>query len=259
ELRAQEEGSLGCFSAGLGYLVSARFAIGATVEILSGGNERTEDSTFPWNDSSAYYIYKPGYRSAAMSLGIMLAPVPWWRIGLLLRTPQKISIKERSQGTETAGWEKFEYSSQGPFYLRAGTSLSLGPWLVAADAYWFDYSQIKFESDLWDYDGDVPVEPIDIGINDDLRRHYNSVLGFAVGSEYLLPVFNAKVRAGYRYDPAFKDSQGSDGLTAISVGFSVVPVPQLRVDFAAVQTSWALEMEEQWIVTNYSVNLLFRL
>ena len=252
-----EEGSMGAFSLGVAYQSSPKLAIGASFDLLIGNSDYTENITFTaLPDSHDFATIKPDYRGINLGLGLLLAPIPQWRIGLLLRTPQKINVEERYTDSYLEGnWESYNYSARSSYYLRGGTSYTLGPWLLAGDVYWFDYSQIEFESDL--YDGNIPI---DLEINQTLRSSYNSVIGWAVGGELLLPGYNIKLRGGYRLDPAFYRSNGYDAdQRTIALGFSLVPVPALKLDFTYTRTTWENNSNESLTAGNLALGLAYRL
>ncbi len=251
-----EEGSMGAYSVAVAYQASPQLAIGAVLDLLAGNSDYSENITFTaLPDSNDFAIIKPDYRGINLGLGLLLAPIPRWRIGLLLRTPQKINVKELYTDITLNDWKTYNYSARSSYYLRSGTSLSLGPWLLAADIYWFDYSQIEFESDL--YDGG---KPIDLEINQILRSSYNSIIGWAIGAELLLPRYNVKLRGGYRLDPAFYRSKGYDAdQQTFALGFSLVPVPALKLDFTYTRTSWENNLYESLTADNLALGLAYRL
>ncbi len=251
-----EKGTMGAFSVGIAYQASPQLAIGGSLDLLIGNNDYTETTNFPTQpESDDYVIIKPDYNGFNIGLGLMLAPIPQWRLGLLLRTPQKINIEELYDDVTLEDWETYNYSARSSYYLRGGSSLTLGPWLVAADIYWFDYSQIEFESDL--YDGDIPL---DLEINQTLRSSYRSITGWAVGGELLLSDFNIKLRGGYRLDPNFfrPNGSGADQQT-VALGFSVVPVPALKLDFTYTYTTWKSNNYEHLSAGNLALGLVYRL
>lgn len=253
-----EKGSLGAFSLGMAYQVSMKLAVGGAVDYLTGNDDYTENVTYPTQpDSSDFAIFNPNYSGINLALGLLLAPIPQWRIGLMIRTPQKINISE--DYTDISINETYEYSSRSSYYLRAGTSLSVRTLLVAADIYWFDYSQIEFKSDPVIYEWDL-ITPIDIGINDTLRAYYKGIVGWAVGGELLLPGYNLKLRGGYRLDPAFYPSNGYDAnQRTIALGFSLVPVPALKLDFTYTRTTWENNSNESLTAGNLALGLAYRL
>jgi hypothetical protein len=185
----------------------------------------------------------------------MLAPIPAWRFGILLRSPQSLQVdeEERYDGTITR-----DYKTRSSYSLRAGSSLAAGPLLIAADVFWFDYSQIKFDSDLTDSLGYIEVP-----INQEIRSNYSSTLGYAMGFEMLLPGINAKVRAGHRMDPNYEqDAPGEMDQQTFSVGFSLVPVPQLKLDAALSFTTWQrdlwADLREETSVANMTFSFIYR-
>ncbi|UCH11381.1 MAG: UPF0164 family protein [Fidelibacterota bacterium] len=247
--RLTEEGRLGSWSLGFGYQMSPKLALGGSFHILHGENEYTELPDF--------LQISPSYTGLGLDLGILLAPLPAWRVGLLLRSPQSIRVDEEFSDTSDTIWPASEYKTRSSYSLRLGSALNLGPLLISSDVFWFDYSQIRFESDL--YDG---TTHIDIPINETLRSDYASALGYAAGAEFLLPGINAKLRAGYRYDPAInRDSPAEADQQTLAFGFSVVPVQQVKLDATYSLTTWErnlVQAREETTTGDIMVNLVLR-
>ena len=197
------EGNLGVYSLGMGYQVSPQFALGAAIDLLSGQSNYTEwittqtglgcgCGTESETKSSQYVQVEPDYRGVGLSLGLLFAPLPAWRLGLLLRTPQRIEVEETYTDETFDGTATIDYQTRSSYALRMGSSLSLGPILLSGDLFWFDYSQVRFKSGIWD--STTIIKDIDISINAALRANYTSTLGFALGTEVLLPRINVKLR-----------------------------------------------------------------
>ncbi|UCH63332.1 MAG: outer membrane protein transport protein [Fidelibacterota bacterium] len=259
-----EEGWLGTWSLGIAYQVSPQLALGGAVDILAGKNVYSWDSTVTTGmnvDTSDYILIKPEYSGVGLSLGVLIAPLPAWRIGLLLRSPQEISVDQIYR--DASGFSStYEYKSQATYYFRLGSSLTLGPVLISGDLFWLDYSQIRFESDLVDIVDSIKI-PIDISINENLLTQYTPALGYAAGAELLLPLVNAKLRGGYRSDPPInKDSPAKMTQQTFALGLSVVPVPQVKIDAAYSLTSWQRDLSgdasETTSAGNMMVNLIYR-
>ena len=253
-----EEGWLGAWSLGVAYQVSPQLAIGGALDILAGRNDYSWDSTVTTGmnvDTSAYVSIAPEYSGVGLSLGILLAPLPVWRIGFLLRSPQEISVEEE--------FDDISYKTRANYYFRLGSSLTLGPVLVSGDLSWFDYSQIRFESDLVDIIDSFEVS-IDNSINNTLRTQYASALGYAAGVELLLPLINAKLRGGYRYDPPIQLQSPSKMIQhTLALGLSVVPMSQIKIDATYSLTTWQRDLSgdvrEETYAGNVMVNLIYRL
>ena len=260
-----EEGWLGAWSLGAGYQVSPQLALGGAVDILTGKNVYTENNTYltgSTDDSSDYVCIEPEYSGVGLSLGLLLAPLPEWRIGILLRSPQGIEVKEEFSDNSGQTWPTYEYKTRATYYLRLGSSLTIGPILISGDLSWFDYSQIRFESDLVDIIDSAKV-PIDVSINGALRSQYAPVLGYAAGAELLLPGINAKLRGGYRCDPPInRDSPAKMTQRTFALGLSVVPVPQARIDATYSLTRWERDLSDGWreetSASMATVNLVYR-
>ncbi|MFB0516387.1 MAG: OmpP1/FadL family transporter [Candidatus Neomarinimicrobiota bacterium] len=260
-----EEGRIGYWSLGVGYQVSTQLALGGAFDILAGKNVYTDNNTYYTGAtvaSSDYLLVEPEYIGVGLSLGILLAPLPPWRIGLLLRSPQWVSVSETSYDSYIGFEEERDYKIRGSYCLRVGSSLTVGPLLLSGDLAWFDYSQIRFESDLVDVIDSIEV-PIDISINDTLRTQYANLPGYAAGAEFLLPMINIKLRGGYRYDPPlYRKPFPQVPQHTLNLGLSVVPVPQIKIDTALSLTTWERSLdtniEEESGAVNITVNFVYR-
>ena len=261
-----EEGWLGAWSLGIAYQVSPQLALGGAVDILAGKNIYTDNIDFLTGstiDSSDHICIEPEYSGVGLSLGILLAPLPAWRIGFLLRSPQEISVSESFSDASGYNWPTCEYKTRATYYFRLGSSLTLGPVLVSSDISWFDYSQIRFDSDLVDIIDSVEVS-IDRSINNTLLTQYAPALGYAAGAELLLPLINAKLRGGYRSDPPIsRASPAGETQHTFALGLSVVPMPQIKIDAAYSLTTWQRDLSsdarEATSAGNVMVNLIYRL
>ncbi len=248
--RVDEDGNVGNLSLGLGYQVSPKFALGAAMEFMVGRSGFAKYMNFSEEDSTAFQIAGSKYKSFNLSLGLLLAPLPNWRVGLLLRTPQRVSVEQSDNynGAE----DDWEFTARGPYYLRVGTSYTTRPLLIAADIAWYDYSQIELDSDGL-YEDDIYEK------NYALSTDYESVLGYSVGGEYLLPFANAKLRGGYRFTPSIRNDNGASGARAFAFGFSALLVPQLKIDLAYSLADWSRSANENWVISGFTVNLLLRM
>jgi long-subunit fatty acid transport protein len=243
-----EEGKLGIWSMGLGYQISTKAAVGMGVDVLRGRNTYTE----PFDQ----FVLEPTYTGLGASVGLLLSPIPAWRVGLLMRTPQSLQVDEEERYD---GIYSREYKTRSSYSLRMGSSLMAGPLLLTADVFWFDYSQIRFDSDLTDTNGQY----IDVSINQEIRSNYTSTLGYAVGVEMLLPIANAKLRAGHRMDPNYEQDAPSEmDQQTFALGLSVVPIPQLKLDAALSFTTWQRDLSdnsrEETSVADFTVNFIYR-
>lgn len=267
------EGNLGAYSLGIGYQVSPQFALGGSIDLLSGRSDYTEWITYltgSATDSSQYVQVEPDYRGFGLSLGLLFAPLPAWHVGLLLRTPQLIVVEETYTDETFDGRITIDYQTRSSYALRIGSSLSLGPALLSGDLFWFDYSQVRFKSDL--IDSTALIEDIDLPINAALRTNYTSTLGFALGTEILLPRANVKLRGGFRHEPSYlKAAYQPYTRSTVAFGISIMPVPQLKLDATYAVTSWKQDLKRDMgtvfpvdatdrnTAGSLMVNLIFRL
>ena len=243
-------GRLTALSVGMGYQVSPRLALGYSAELLSGNNiyDETESAVDEGNALLSTFTHiEPKYTGMSVRFGVLMAPHPMWRIGLLVRSPLALAVRETFYDDIDPNETEIEYDITQPFLVRLGTALNFGPLLISSDVEWQDYSQIKFESDLVDLAvnsaGDTVEIPIDPEINNALRTQYRSVVGVAVGAELLLPVINMKLRGGYRYRPQFLDgATAASAHQTFTLGTSVAAVQGVKFDLAYTLTLWERDL-----------------
>lgn len=257
--RVTEQGYLGAWSIGIGYQVTTAAAIGGSIDLTYGEFQYDERNTLFADDTVAaidIFQVKPSYAGARASLGLLLTPNPNWRIGAMLRSPWIINVDEQSIINDSTIATRYKLQSTYAFEL--GTSLSLGPLLVASNISWFDYSQVKFK---YRSSGDYDISR-EISINDTLRLEYLSTLGFAVGAEFLVPVINLKLRGGWQLHPPITRLAPNDCTRqTLALGLSYVPMPQLKLDAAYSLTFWERAYDgitENNTAGTLMVNLIYR-
>ena len=257
-------GRLTALSVGMGYQVSPRLAVGYSAELISGNNRYDDAESALENGNtiaSTFTHIEPNYIGMSIRFGILLAPRPTWRVGLMVRPPLKLAVRETFYDDIDPSETEIEYEITQPFLVRLGTALNLGPLLISGDLQWQDFSQIRFESDLVDEfvnsAGDTLEIPIDAEINITLRTQYRSVLGVAVGAELLLPVINMKLRGGYRYRPQFLGGATAESAhQTFTLGASVAAVPGVKLDLAYSLTLWERDLSSNSIYWQSGINPL---
>ncbi len=259
-----ESGRLTAFSVGVGYQFSPGLALGYSTEFISGKNVYDEAESALQNGNtlaSTFTHIEPKYTGMGIRFGVLLAPRPTWRIGLMVRPPLTLAVQESFYDDLDPSKTKIEYKITQPFLVRLGTAFNFGPLLISGDMQWQDFSQIRFESDLVkDFEnsaGDTVEIFIDSEINNTLRTQYRSVVGLAVGAELLLPVINMKLRGGYRYRPQFLDGATAESAhQTFTLGASVAAVPGIKFDLAYTLTLWERDLSSASIYWQSGINPL---
>ncbi len=250
-----EEGHLSSAVAGVGYQVSPQLSIGGTINLLFGRNIYNDTDLRVLNGAvvDSFFLYvEPSYRGVGFSLGVLAVPLPYWRFGFLIQSPQSIAVTEISYDDQDSQESSRNYTTRKGFSLRVGTALNMGPLLLSADIFWVDFSQVRFDSDITDNG-----LPIDTQINETLRTNYSSTPGFAFGGELLLPGVNVKLRGGYRYRPALKRGTFEESARqTMTAGASFVVTSGLKMDITYSHSFWERKLEESSIFWNPAISPL---
>lgn len=150
------------------------------------------------------YSYSAVGSGAYGKFGVIVTPVPWFRVGAAIQTPTVNNISEYWQESgetlySNANYNLYEASPEGrwsyqlvsPFRANIGAAFTFGSrGLISADYEVCDYGQMKYISDGYsdrDYFEDI---------NADIRARMGVVQALRLGGEFK-PVPSVAVRAGY--------------------------------------------------------------
>jgi len=124
-----------------------------------------------------------------------------------------------------------------PLEFAGGLSFHSGRLLLAADLQYADWTQTEYSR--------TPAEDVS---NDGFDAFYRDTLQVRVGGEFLIPVINSKVRAGYLRDSlAFlfsADKKPDNDRDFLTLGFGTMIDKVLELNVAYLRGMWEQETDE---------------
>lgn len=220
-----EEGSINTGTLSFATEVSPNMFVGATINVLSGTYSSSRQ--YYEDDFDNYYgagvLTDPDDPNTAdfetfylndildwdiagwdMKFGILYKMRNFFTIGATIKLPSYYKITESYFVDATSEFgtgfiydldpdilNGQEYKISTPFEYTLGGSFDVGPILLAADFKLIDYTQMEFTDGL---------HPADMSaINREIKDTFRSVVNYNLGMEYLVPVFNVKLRGGFIY------------------------------------------------------------
>jgi len=231
-----ETGEIHAWTGAVGFDILPRSSFGISINWLRGA----DDYDFRENsgESSISEKFTPSYNGFSMILGGLYRG-DHANFGISITAPTIYNVDDSWNILDVFADSSVNYTGSNeyrllmPFKFNAGISSYVGNALLTADFHLTDYSQIEFNSTIFD-----EGVSLDSQINRDISEELRTTLGYSVGVEYLLPTTDLKLRLGLGKDPSpYKDDSGGDRLL-LSTGLSVLLDKQVKVDFTYVQTSW---------------------
>lgn len=201
-----ETGRLGFWSLAGAVDVSPNLALGMGINYWSG----FDDYEFQGAYSEAGYVSQFESESSIetklhgwnFSFGGLLRAGRIARIGAMAQTAMTMSLDEEFVYDGDPG--HFDYRMAYPSVFRLGGSIAPGRWLVTADIEYRDWQSLKFKTDT-PFSGVSKTEA-----NLQIKDNYESTTRFALGGEYLFPMYGVRARAGYSFEPSNFAAHGSD-------------------------------------------------
>ncbi|MBU1919275.1 outer membrane protein transport protein [bacterium] len=212
-----ETGRLGFWSLAGAVDVSPNLALGMGINYWTGFDDYeftgsyTEGLT-PYNTETALETSLSGWN---FSFGGLFRAGRIARIGAMAQTAMTMSLDEEFVIDEDPG--HFDYRMAYPSVFRFGGSIAPGRWLVTADVEYRDWQSLRFKTDT-PFSGVSKTEA-----NLQIKDNYESTTRFALGGEYLFPMYGVRLRAGYSFEPSNFAEHGSDAdKGALSFGMGVL-------------------------------------
>jgi hypothetical protein len=209
--------------------INDKFYVGAAVGIPWMNYERSKiyneeivqyDSTYGFKSFSQSDFYKVSGVGLNLKLGIIVKPLPFWRIGTSITTPSayfKLQETNNSAMTsvidgtaqtytfasDTFSSEPYRFSYSRPLKATFGTSFIISKWgFVSVDYELNDYKHIGLG-----FDDD---QPLTNSFNQDFRKLYGIGHTIRAGAEFSWNVL--RVRAGYQWNSTpFQSGVGVKG------------------------------------------------
>ena len=205
-------------------------------------------------------------RGISGTMGFILRPVDFLRIGVSATTPTGYDMTEESSQDLVTSFNDWEYSVakdssvllqdfyneyftlaeyklRTPGKVTAGTAFFLGKYgFISADVDWINYSKARYKSDDFEVDAD----------NQTIKNIYQNTMNFRVGGE--VRVNKVRLRGGYSYqgDP-FVDSVIDNSVKKITGGIGFRS-KAFFVDLAAVHSQHKT-LNSPYNIYDYSENV----
>lgn len=243
-----ERGWLGAYSFGFAVDVAPAVSLGAAANLHRGLDTYEESSTFFDRPSDAHADtvslfakrrFRDSYRGLGLTLGSLVKAGSAVRIGATIESPVTLTVQstyedefrdEYTGHVDTFAPSGFSYSYKlrHPFVLGLGVSVRPHNRLLVSGAVrTAAWSQTEYVEQSPPAGGDVSDIPIRV---EDFRRQYRDEISYQAGAEFLVPVVDLLLRAGFFTTPALftgprhlpeDESMPNPGITVLHRGHSV--------------------------------------
>lgn len=178
-----------------------------------------------------------------VNLGLLTKVNPNLNIGISIKTPRKLTIKETyfvdgysdfvtKRFTLNSPIEnKIEYEINSPYELTLGAAYQQEDFMLSVDAKFIDFTQMEFK-------GGLDIRDIENN-NRDINELFRSVLNLSVGLEYIIPTTNLALHCGFMLLPSpFKDDPSDFDKKFATAGLSFNTKGNLSIDLAYASGWW---------------------
>jgi len=249
-----EGGGLNTVSVAAASEVAKNFFIGGTLSFITGSY--TYARNYYEDDYGNQYTVRPfDFKSLTLNeniesdlsgvtvkLGILYKFNPMTRLGITVKTPSWITVRETySQRASSlfdngdnfsfiaADMVNNEYDVTTPFVFSAGISRNIQDLMLAADIEYTDWTQIEFRNasqNLLDY-------------NTTMKEIFKPTANFRLGAEYLFSDIGLSLRGGFAYLPSpYEGDPSSFARKYITGGLGFVVEDAVAIDIGYAHGSW---------------------
>ena len=243
-----KQGGIRMYSLSGAAYVTPHIALGLGLDIYSGSlySEWTyilEDTKNVWTTYPEDYAKYEGidemnadFISASMNLS-MLINNGIMSAGVVLKMPVSYLVNSTYDYSDTWDYDNGEWEDDQwyedyeddilvPLTLGAGFAMKPGPFTIASDFWYTDWTQMEFNK--------RPVK----NYNDEFRWHF--------GAEYQLPAMPVWIRSGFYNNPiVFETDNIVDDRYFISFGAGAIVDEVLGLDLAVTRGAWKLTTNEE--------------
>ncbi len=234
--------------------VTMNLAIGASLNIWRGNNEYQWTDKYDDQFNIYYYDYlkdltiNTDYSATNFTLGALYRMGILGRIGVTMQTPIKLKAKE-DWSTRDEYFDNYDpdyadsvfvypdngqwnYSTKSPFVFSVGAAFTLLPNLtISGDIEYADWSQLKYISE--------PPEGSLAESNRYFKRYYRATTQYRMGAEFIVPLLNLQLRAGYFNQPLpFEDATSENDREFFTAGVGLLLDKQVKLDVAWLRGWW---------------------
>ncbi|MBD3287490.1 hypothetical protein GF337_01690 [candidate division KSB1 bacterium] len=278
-----EDGSLSNWTFSAAIDVTMNLSIGASLNIWRGNNDYQWTDEYDDQYNVYYYDYisdlmiNTDYSATNFKLGAMYKLGILGRIGATMQTPIKLKAEEDwyerveyfdnydPAYADSVFIEEYEgrwdYSLRAPYIFGVGGAFTLLPNLtVSGDVEYADWSQLEYTSE--------PPEGSIGESNRYFKRYYRATTQYRLGAEFIVPLLNLQLRAGYFNQPLpFEDATSENDREFFTAGVGMLLDKQVKLDVAWLRGWWKDQSDlstefqnvtEEIDVNKFLVTLAFR-
>lgn len=254
-------GNINQYSAAGAIDVSPNVSVGVSLNYWTGNSDYSLNfaqydifnnfTVFPanFNDYLENNRIMTKYSSFSMKVGGLFHAGRSARFTLGMELPQTFNVKEDYLSESSVAFDDgeiidlptengtFEYNVKIPFRFTGGVSAAFGPVLLAGEAKYTDWTQVKFKQPSnTDLTADIS-SLLDENIY--FKTDYRETVKLSVGGETGLPFYNSQLRAGFIYDPnPLKDAPSNENRKYFTAGYGVLIDRIFKIDFAYMRGWW---------------------
>jgi long-subunit fatty acid transport protein len=225
-------GALTAWAGAIAVQVSPQAFVGFEAHAFTGDYDRN-DVWSPWNEcDDAVFDWDTDLGGYGASFGLQYQPIPLASMGLLLRSPQRITLKgDIVEPFETCSGDFFIVDDRAtlPYSMGVGVAVMPATFLVTFDAFYTNWNELDYPGFTRDPDTDEYL--------------YESTTDLRFGLEYTVPAYPLRFRAGYAHIPleliwydVVKNRK------AFSLGAGAIIESTVAVDFAWQRTGFEREI-----------------
>jgi hypothetical protein len=187
----ETSGALTAWAGAISLQVSPQAFVGFEAHAFTGDYGR-HDEWYPWGACEELVVFDSdtdlgGYGG---SFGLQYEPAPVVSLGLLVRSPQRITLKGDLTGPyETCAGETYAVDDHAtlPYSMGVGLAVMPSSFLATFDAVYTNWNELDYPGLTRDPDTDEYL--------------YDATTDLRVGLEYSVPTFPVRFRAGFAHIP----------------------------------------------------------
>lgn len=228
--------------------------VGATLNIITGSYSYTrnyfEDDVKGLHQTSPFDFMSLNLRETVESdvsgfnakLGLLYKFAPSGRVGVSVKTPSWITVRETFSQTATSDFdngdhfeyvvaegERNEYDVSTPFVFSAGLSYGIQRLILVGDIDYTDWTQMEFRN----------ANSRLLGYNTQIKDEFQSTANLKVGAEYEVVEGQVQLRGGFAYFPSpYKGDPSDFARKYITAGIGFLVQNAIAIDIAYARGTW---------------------
>ena len=210
---------------------------------FNSGDMKMKDTYYPWGtcpEPGGIFEQTGDLGGYGGKLGFIYLPHPMVSFGMVLKAPERISVKGSEVITTDHDpcedlYQSIRYDMDFPFSFGIGLGFTPPNFMIGFDIIHTDWRQLRFPGRVRD-----PVTG---------QYLYDATTDLRVGAEYSIPVTPVRVRAGYAYVPMeLNVFYIEKNRSRFSLGVGILVEESLTIDFTWQRTT----AERKHVESSYS-------